>query len=423
MKIHKGLVLLATLAAAAGITLTVLHPAQATDNPANRTKITFWSGLTGPYQKNLNTIVNDYNQSQKKYQVVATSQGDYTQMNQKVMAAAKSHSLPVLGMTTYTNLPDYQHHGFIDNLNPMYKGMSVKAKNDIYPAFLAGSKIGKNYYSTPFSKSTRIMYVNKDILNKYHLSVPKTWNQLRKDGDKLKKDGIYAYGFDKSFDMEWEGMAHAAGITPVSTKGKVQVDNKKAITAANLVLNMVKDGTAKSAGSDNYWTKNFVNGKSAFYIGSSAGLTQTKLQAPKSLDWTTAPVPSYDGKSGTEVAGNDLVLFKGANSKQKHGAYDFMKYLLKSKTATKWAKLTGYVPLAKSATKSKDYQDFLKQHPENKAAVDSLPKAFSQPAFVGFGEYYNDKGDAFNSMLTKNTSAKDALTKLAKQAKQITSSN
>ena len=423
MKTHKGLMLLATLAAAAGITLTALRPAHAADTSTNRTKITFWSGLTGPYQKNLNKIVNDYNQSQTKYQVVATSQGDYTQMNQKVMAAAKSHSLPVLGMTTYTNLPDYQHHGFIDNLNPMYKGMSSKAKNDIYPAFLSGSKIGNTYYSTPFSKSTRIMYVNKDILKKYHLSIPKTWDQLKQDGAKLKKDGIYAYGFDKSFDMEWEGMAHAAGVTPVSSTGKVQVANKKSVAAANLVLDMVKDGTAKSAGSDNYWTKNFVNGKSAFYIGSSAGLTQTKLQAPKTLNWTTAPVPSYEGKSGTEVAGNDLVLFKGANTKQKRGAYDFMKYLLKAKTATKWAKLTGYVPLSKSATNSADYQSFLKQHPENNAAVDSLPKAFAQPAFAGFGEYYNDKGDAFNSMLTKNTSAKDALTKLAKQAKQITSAN
>ncbi|MGV0168360.1 ABC transporter substrate-binding protein [Furfurilactobacillus sp. WILCCON 0119] len=419
MKIHKGFAILATLAAAATLTMTVFQPAHASKH-ATPTNISFWSGLTGPYQKNLETIVNDYNKSQKTYHVTTTSQGDYAQMNQKVMAAAKSHSLPVIGMTTYTNLPDYKSHGFIDNLDPMYSSMSKKARNDIYPAFLTGSKIGKSYYSTPLSKSTRIMYVNQDILKKYNLTVPKTWEDLKKDGAKLKQDGIYAYGFDKSFDMEWDGMTHAAGVTPVTSAGTVNVNNKKAISAAKFVLDMVKDGTAKSAGSDMYWTKNFVNGKSAFYIGSSAGLTQTKLQAPKDLHWTTAPVPSYDGKSGTEVAGNDVVLFKRASKKQQQGAYDFMKYLLKPTTATKWAKLTGYVPLDKSATKSTDYQDFLKAHPENKAAVNSLPQAFSQPTFVGFSEYYNDKQNAFNDMLTKGTSAKDALDQLATQTKQIT---
>lgn len=269
----------------------------------------------------------------------------------------------------------------------------------------------------------RVMYVNNDILKKYNLTVPTTWEQMAQDGKVLKAHGIYAYGFDASFQSEWEGMVHATGVNPVTADGQVNVNDPKAIAAANVVLDMIKDGTAKSAGSDVYWTKNFVNGKSAFYIGSSAGLSITAMQAPKSLDWTTAQVPAYQGNNGTEVAGNDLVLFKGATKEQKDGAHAFMKYLLQPANTTTWAKMTGYVPVDASAIKSNAYQAYLKANPRAMAAVDALPNSFAQTGFVGFNQYYTHAGQAFNNMLTNHTSAKDALDNLAKRTKQIISSN
>lgn len=239
----------------------------------------------------------------------------------------------------------------------------------------------------------------------------------------MKSHGIYAYGFDASFQSEWEGMAHAVGVNPVTADGQVNVNNPKAITAANVILDMVKDGTAKSAGSDIYWTKNFVNGKSAFYIGSSAGLSITAMQAPKSLNWSTTQVPAYEGNNGTEVAGNDLVLFKGASESQKAGAYAFMKYLLQPENTVTWAKATGYIPVDESAIKSDDYQKYLNDNPRAMAAVNALPSSFAQTGFIGFNQYYTYAGQAFNKMLTSNTSAKDALDNLAKQTKQIVNSN
>ncbi|KRM88936.1 ABC transporter substrate-binding protein [Liquorilactobacillus vini] len=381
-----------------------------------QTKISLWTGLTGVYEKNLQKITNGFNKSQSKYKVVLTSQGTYDKMNQKVMAAAKSNNLPVLGMALYTSLPDYKHNGFIQNLNPLYKSMSKKSVNDIYTSFREGSKVDGSYYSIPLSKSVRVLYYNKDILKKYGLSVPKTWKQLRADGQKLKEHNIYGYGFDQSFQMEWEGMLHAAGVTPVSDK-KIEVNSKPAIKAANFVFDMVKDKTAKSAGSNVYWTQSFVNGQSAFYIGSSAAVASIKEAAKKSFNWGAAVVPSYEGKSGTEVAGNDLVLFKGASKAEKAGAYKYLKYLLKPNVTAKWAEATGYVPVSKKAVKSKSYQKFLKANPYDQAAVDSLPDSFSQKAFVGFNQYYTDSGTAFDSMLNKKTPAKKALDNLAKQTK------
>ncbi|TOD02079.1 hypothetical protein, partial [Vibrio parahaemolyticus] len=82
--------------------------------------------------------------SQKQYKVVGTAQGNYTALQQKIMAAAKSRNLPTIAQTTYTTVPDYVKNGFISPLDQyMLKGddkMSSSDLKDIYPAFLSSSK-------------------------------------------------------------------------------------------------------------------------------------------------------------------------------------------------------------------------------------------------------------------------------------------
>lgn len=391
-------------------------------------KISFWNGMNGPYQKALQKIIDDFNGSQSKYKVVSTAQGDYTALQQKIMAAAKSNSLPVISQTTYTTVPDYSKNNLIEPLdNYMLKGdnkLSSADLKDIYPSFLSSSKYQGKYYSIPFSKSVRVMYYNQDILDKYNLKKPTTWEDIAKDGEILKSHGIYSMGFDKSWDMEFEGLARQAGNPLIGVNGKqVNLDSPESLEAANFIMDMIKDGTAKTAGEDFYWTQAFTQGKSAFYAGSSAGVTQMVAQAPKSLHWGTMPLPSYNGKKATEIAGNDIVMFKSASAEQKKGAWAFMKYLMSTKETAKWAKATGYVPLRKSATETSDFKDYLKKNTYNQAAVDSLPNGFQSNAFLGFSEYRTKLLEAVDAMLTKNEPVKKALTNLQTETEKIIKDN
>lgn len=391
-------------------------------------KISFWNGMNGPYQKALKKIINDFNSSQSKYKVVSTAQGDYTALQQKIMAAAKSNSLPVISQTTYTTVPDYSKNNLIEPLDSyMLKGsnkLSSSDLKDIYPSFLSSSKYQGKYYSVPFSKSVRVMYYNQDILDKYNLKKPTSWEEIRKDGEILKSHGIYAMGYDKSWDMEFEALARQAGNPLIGVDGKkVNLDTPDTLEAANFIMDMIKDGTAKTAGEDFYWTQAFTQGKSAFYCGSSAGVTQMVAQAPKTLNWGTMPVPSYKGKKATEIAGNDIVMFKSASAEQKKGAWAFMKYLMSTKETAKWAKATGYLPLRKSATETTDFKDYLKKNTYNQAAVDSLPNGFQSNAFLGFSEYRTKLLEAVDAMLTKNEPVKTALTNLQTETVKIIKDN
>ncbi|KAI3473661.1 hypothetical protein Pfo_031502 [Paulownia fortunei] len=219
--------------------------------------------------------------------------------------------------------------------------------------------------------------------------------------DVLKKDGIATVGFDKSFDMEWDSMVRSAGVSLITSKSKVNVDSKKAVTAAKLITDMVADGTAKTAGSD-----------------ITAQQTLSMAAAAKDFDWGTAPLPSYKGKSATVLAGNSLVVTATATKKQQAGAWAFMKYLMSDKQTEKWAEATGYLPITKKATKSSAYKAYLKKNPLAKAASDSLPGAFSDTAFLGYQDYRTNLLNAVDSMLTKKTPAADALKTLSDQTRR-----
>lgn len=102
---------LASLAACSG------KPTTHHQSTHKRVTLTFWHGMTGTSQQTLNELVRNFNHSQSKYTVVASAQGNFANVQQKIMAAAKSDTLPTIAQTTYTNVPDYVHGQFIVPLN------------------------------------------------------------------------------------------------------------------------------------------------------------------------------------------------------------------------------------------------------------------------------------------------------------------
>lgn len=114
-----SIIVVVILAIAAMFYVTGNHNKSNSNNSASgqTTKITLWTGLTGNYEKSFQKLADSFNSSQKKYQVVLTSQTNYATLSQKIMAAAKSNTLPVMCLTTYTSLSDFKHNNFIQPMN------------------------------------------------------------------------------------------------------------------------------------------------------------------------------------------------------------------------------------------------------------------------------------------------------------------
>lgn len=417
-----------TLSMSAGIAGMTLATGSTTlvSAASKPTEITFWYGQAGVYEQALQSEIEAFNSSQSKYKVVATGHGDYTTLQQKITAAAKSKTLPTMSQAVYTQIADYANEGVIQNLDSLIKGKdgySKKELNNFYSGFLKSAKYDGSYYSMPLSVSFRIMMYNKTLLKKYGVDVPKTWDDVKKLAEKTKGTGTAAAAFDQSYDMEWNSMVKAAGQSLVTSDKKVNVNSKKAIAAANLLENMVKDGSALTAGTDIYATNNFVNSKSVIAFTSSSGLASTKKAAPAGFEWGTAKLPSYKGGNATQMSGNSLVITSQASKAEAKGAFAFIKFLTSDKETASWSKATGYVPLTKKATDSKDYQAYLKENPLTNGAMDSLKYVYPDTQFVGYIEWRNDLLQATSSMISGSKTPKQALNDFAKQTKQILKEN
>jgi multiple sugar transport system substrate-binding protein len=412
-------------ATAAGLILaSAALPATSIDVSAasKRTTITFWHAMNGQNQSVLNDLIDKFNKSQKKYTVKATAQGDYSTLQQKFMAAAKSKKLPVMAQSAYSSVPVYVKNGLISPMDSYVNASGKKAISKMYKAFTSTTKYNGKFYSVPFAKSLRVMVYNQDILDKYGLSVPKSWEDIQKDAPILAKDGIAAVGFDQSFGQELQSMAKAAGVNFVdgqSKKYKAHFNSKKVVAAATVITDMLNKGEALTAGADKYGTASFAAGKTAVYFASSAGLPTIASQMPEGMNWSTTTLPSYKGKVATLVGGNDLVMSSGATKSQKAGAWAFMKYLISKDATTEWAEGTGYLPLTKEAVNSDSYQAALKKYTWAKGSTDSLKYAFAAPVFPNYDAVWAYGADQVDSMITEKTAPKVALTKIQKEAKKL----
>lgn len=293
----------------------------------------------------------------------------------------------------------------------------------IYPGIATNLKYEGKYYQIPFATGTRLMFYNKDILDKYHLSVPKTWEELTKMSQQLKDDGITGVAFNKSYDFEFETLAYDAGNRLITPKYQAKIDTPASIKAMTAITTMLKDKTAVTAGLDNYFNVPFVQGKIFAGFGSSATIQQIAATAPKSMHWGTAVMPSFAGKASSVLGNNGISVFKGASADQIKGAVTFMKFLMSTKIQTQWAKASGYVPVVKTATQSSAYQTYLKENPTYQAAVDAYDDAFSSTPFIGYNTYRNNLLDAVDQTVSKNAEPKTVLTNLQKQADTILKDN
>lgn len=213
-------------------------------------KITYWHRMTGTYDKSLNKLITKFNNSQKKYKVVATSQGSYNALQQKIMAAGKSKTLPTMAQSPYTNIGDYVKNQLLlpfdsEMLNGSNK-LSNRQLKDIYPSFLAAGKYDGKYYGLPFSVSTSVLFYNKKLMSQYNISMPKTWADFAADQDKLKGTDINAIELDQSYDVALEGMAYGAGSQLITPKLKANLNAPKTLAAVNQILDLRKSGALKT---------------------------------------------------------------------------------------------------------------------------------------------------------------------------------
>ncbi len=407
-------------------------PANVGQAAPNATKITFWHTQTRRNGDTLNGMIADFNKTHPDVFVTPQYKGGYTDLLTAVQTAAAGGSLPDLTVGYENWLPGLISADavvpFDDYINDPTTGLTASDTSDILPQFIATNKYpayGNKMYSFPFTKSTLTMWVNNDLLKKIGKSAPPaTWAEFVADSQAIRALGPDYYGFE--FQPEPSmlvGMVYGFGGQMMNAdNSQFAFNSPQGVAALQTLADGVKSGYFLMVTPSTFQEEqDFAKQKVGFIMESSSSYSfipsyyptnDQKTPVPGSdFDWSAAMIPHADGVTPqTTIYGGNIIMYKTGAAQQK-AAWEFVKWFTDAPQTAKWASISGYMPLRKSAATTEPLQTLYAKNARAKSAFTNvLPYATDAEPKVGS---YQQVRDILASIITQavkgTTSAADGM--------------
>lgn len=343
------------------------------------------------------------------------------------MFAAKSTDLDVI-------MVDVVWPGVIKDHLVDLKPYSKGAEKAHFPAIVANNTINGKLLAMPSFTDAGLMYYRKDLLEKYKLSAPKTWDELAAAAKKIQ-DGERAAGTAdfqgyvfqaKAYEgltcdaVEW--LAAYNGGSIVDAKGNITVNNPNAVKALKTAASWV--GTISPTGVLNYAEEDsrgvFQNGKAAFmrnwpYAWSLGNSADSPVKGKIAV--SALPSGTAGGKGGAALGGWQLAVSK--YSKNVAASADLVMFMTSPEIQKERAIKGSYNPTIMSLYKDKEV---LAASPFFGDLYDVFTNASPRPSTVT-GLKYPEVSQAFwnatHEVLSGKATAEDSLKGLEAKLKQI----
>jgi sn-glycerol 3-phosphate transport system substrate-binding protein len=352
---------------------------------------TFWYSYGGRNREVTEDMIKQFNESQSKYRIKGSFQGDYFQAIAKVRAAIVTKSPPTIFHSIPEVLPNLYESGILENLEPYANGDNPTDLKDFVPGLTQDGYfdyVGKEIplFAIPFNRSTPILYYNKDMLAQQGVEVPTTWDELREAAAKLtvrEGDEVKVWGFEVPIDWWfWLAMVYQAGGSLTNETGTEATFGKAGAEALQFWVDMVNTDKImkRPPGKDyNAWevsNTDFINQKAAMIFTSTAFLSY--LTDNSSFQVGTAFLPKKQ-QFATPTGGTFFVMVKEAKPEEKEAGWAFIKWMTEPEQTIYWSKNTGYMPVRISAIESPEMKKFYEENPNYLVAYNQLQYAVRLP--------------------------------------------
>jgi multiple sugar transport system substrate-binding protein len=287
--------------------------------------ITYWS-WTPSAEAQVKAFTDEYPNVKVNYVNAGTGNDHYKKLQNAIKAGSGA---PDVAQIEYQALPQFALPGSLVDLSTY--GLD-SLESDYTPSTWAAVHVGDGLYGLPQDSGPMAMFYNKDVFDKYHLTVPKTWDEYIAVAKKLHQADPTKFITDDPGDPGFAtSMIWQAGGKPFTTDGKkvtinLQDDGSKKWTS---VWNqLVADGSiGQIAGWTDEWYKALGDGTIAtMNIGAwMPGVFESSVPGGAGK-WRVAPMPTYDGQPATaENGGSTESVLK--QSKNPALAAAFVRWL------------------------------------------------------------------------------------------------
>ncbi|MDI3299403.1 MAG: ABC transporter substrate-binding protein [Bacillota bacterium] len=390
--------------------------------------ISFWHGNSGPLGKILQTLTDRFNASQDKYRIKAEFVGDYTTLNQKIMAAVAAGSPPVAAQAgAYGAVAQYLKDGLIVPVGKFVDGsdgLSPDSVKDIFPGFIEDNTFtvdGKpTLVSWPFNKSVLVLYYNGTMLQEAGVDVPASWDDFVSASQRLMQAGKVPAGIGWTPASDWfAALLLQNGGTLLSPDGRQAAFASDAGVRALTFLQELYQRKIMYLTKSFDWQNDLVQRKIAFAVSTIVSQQYIQQDLKGAFDLGVAPLPAGERKA-TVLFGSNGVIFAKASPEAQAGAWAFFKWWAEPEQTAWWSVNSHYLPLRRSALDTQLLKGLFAKDPRQKVALESLDWAHPMPDNVAAWVRVDPVlTDAITKAVTGLASPRDALSAAAEQADAI----
>ncbi|WP_445506838.1 ABC transporter substrate-binding protein [Niallia sp. 03190] len=341
--------------------------------------------------KTVEELVKEFNAQSETTEVVAKFNPDmYKGLMQNLQAEAAAGKAPAVVQVGWAFL-DYFSNNFQytspqtvidqhfsedktflqDHFLPNVLGLAVNSK--------------KEQVGIPYSLSTPVLYINKDMLKEAGLDEngPQTWEEVKEFAKTIKeKTGEFGLYIQEPAD-NWatQALLESNGAKMI-TDGKATFASEEGKEAYQLWADMiVKDKSAAHLPWDQ-GVQSFIDKNVAMVYTTIA--QRSNIQTNAKFDVTAIQSPVWEGKEPKLPAGGSMLAITGKDEDQQKAAWEFMKFLYSVESMAKWTEGTGYVPPRKDVAEAENgLKTFLAENEMMQAAVNQMDAVVPWTSFPG----------------------------------------
>ena len=337
--------------------------------------------------------------------------------------AAKSGDIDVLQIDTAWPgiLKDH-----LQDLKPFSKGL----EDQHFPAIVANNTVSGRLLAMPWYTDAGLLYYRKDLLSKYKLPVPSTWEELTttaakvQAGERARGDNdFHGYVFQgKAYEglscnaLEW--VSGSGGGTVVNAEGQITINNAQAAQALNRAASWI--GTISPVGVLNYEEE---EGRGVFQNANALFMRNwpyawALLQKDDSLVKGKVGIAKLPGTPSAATLGG-WHLGVSRYSKNAAIAADLVMYMTSAQVQKARAIGGSFNPTLPALYKDKDIiaaNDFMS------SLADVFANSVARPT-TATGLKYPPVSQSFynaaHEVMSKRTTGEEAVKKLESRLKQI----
>ena len=367
------------------ITATPLpEPISATDvnTVGEPIEIELWHAMGSSLGEAFDGLVQQFNEKQDEIVVKATFQGSYQDNSNALLAAFESDTAPNIIQNNALSTQTMIDTG---RILPVWELMEIDGYDpDIFiPAVRDYYSDENGLMSMPFNSSTVIVYYNADLFEVAGLEPPGrewTFSEFLETCQALQAADVpYCVSFSSSGWYLEQFLANGGGLYFNENNGRtgrvtdVQFSEELGIEVFSFLIGLIKDGYAPNVGPSDFESAGpFFGQQAAMLILTTAGVQIVENNAKFEVGTTFIPRPDSSEWNGVVVGGATLWLIETEDPEVDAAAWEFMKFVAELEQQKSWHMNTGYYPIRLDALDDPELQEFWKENPNFRTAIDEL---------------------------------------------------